>query len=57
MPCRVKLDIYLVGYGREEEKGEEQRVRGKEREINREGEGQKGETEAASSRLGQKGRD
>ena len=31
MPCRVKLDIYLVGYGREGEKGEEQREREAER--------------------------
>ena len=37
MPCRVRLDIYLVGYGREGEKGKS-RERGseKERETERE---------------------
>ena len=25
MPCRVRLDIYLVGYGREEGEGEKNR--------------------------------
>ena len=47
-PCRVRLDIYLVCYGREEEKGEN---RERLRETERWGrEGKKGETEAASLR-------
>ena len=40
MPHRVRLDIYLVGYGREEGEGEKRRER-TERERNRR-EGEKG---------------
>ena len=35
MPCRVRLDIYLVGYGREGGEGEEQRETDREREERR----------------------
>ena len=44
-PCRVRLDIYLVGYGREGGKGEKQRVghREIERQRERETEGGRGE--------------
>ena len=48
-PYRVRLDIYLVSYGREEEEGEEAE---KERERQRGGKRrsrEKGEIEAASS--------
>ena len=49
MPCRVRLDIYLVGYGGEKGKGEESREREKLR--GRKGRnGEKGETEATSRR-------
>ena len=50
-PCRVKLDIYLVGDGREER--EEKRRRG-ERETQRQTEGGRGEWERLRLQAGRK---